>query len=55
MRIRRRKFGRWGSRVVGYLALTSICSSAAGLVLTVARGQALTVFDKVSAALVGRF
>ena len=55
MTIRRRKSGRWVSWVVGYLVLTTICSAAAGLVLTAARGQVLTALDKVSAALVGRF
>lgn len=55
MTVRRRKSGRWVSRAVGYLALTTICSTAAGLVLTAARGQVLPAFDKVFAALVGRF
>ena len=55
MTIRRRKPGRWVSRAVGYLVLTTICSTATGLVLTAARGQVLTAFDKVLAALIGRF
>jgi hypothetical protein len=53
--IRHRKSGRWVSWGFGYLALTTICSTVAGLVLTAARGQVLTGFDKVFAALVGRF
>lgn len=53
--IRRRKSLRWVSWALSYLAVTAICSTAAGLVIVSARGQVVTAFDKVSAAFVGRF
>lgn len=53
--IHRRKSRRWISWALGYLAVTAICSTAAGLVIVAARGQVVTAFGKVSAAFVGRF